>query len=224
MLAGLELVMAGYVQLASGQVECKLKKAPEINVTASDTRVKYDHTKTKAQLQNFDIDTVSPYAPSVQTHVGGLMSGEVRISQNTRFMQETYPTINAGCMYIDKIEVKIHVDPTIYIAKDYPQGSCMFNAVVEHEKKHVAVDRAIVNKYTRLIIQAVDSTMKKVGYAHGPFLMQTMSSQQQILNGHVNKVVKHYSDQMNAERKKLQQQVDSIQEYNRVNSMCDNSR
>lgn len=220
MLAGLEYIMAGYVQLASGQVECKLKKAPEISVAASDTKVKYDHSKSKAQLQGFDIDTVSPYAPNVQTHVGGLMSGEVRISQNTRFMQETYPTINAGCLYIDKIDIKIHVDPTIYIAKDYPYGSCMYNAVIEHEKKHVQVDRAIVNKYTKLIVQAVDTTMKRVGYSHGPFLLQKLPSQQEILNANVNKVVKQYSDQMNIERKQLQQQVDSIQEYDRVNSLC----
>ncbi|PZO88344.1 MAG: hypothetical protein DI626_01900, partial [Micavibrio aeruginosavorus] len=99
--------MAGYMQLASADIACTLKKAPEISIVASDTQVNYDHTKSQAQLDNFETHTVSPYAKNVQTHVGGLMSGEVSISQNLRMMQETFPSFNAGCLFVDKISVSV---------------------------------------------------------------------------------------------------------------------
>ncbi len=86
-MIGLDYLLASYVQLASGSIECRLKKPPRIDVVASDTNVRYDHTKTQNQLDNFETDTVSPYGGSVQTHVGGLMAGEVSISQNIRIMQ-----------------------------------------------------------------------------------------------------------------------------------------
>lgn len=212
--------MAGYLHLAAGEIECTLKKAPEISIVASDTKVTYDHTKSQAELDNFDTDTVSPYAATVQTHVGGLMSGEVSISQNLRMMQETFPSYNAGCLFVDKITVSIHVSPTIYIARDYPKDGCMYAAIMEHEKKHIAVDREIVNKYTRLVGAAIDTVLKKIGYVHGPYPAQSLPVEQQKIHTVLQALLKQYSDAMSAERQQRQQAVDTLQEYERVQAQC----
>ena len=217
---GLEYVMAGYFHLASASVECKLKKPPEIKVSASDTSVRFDHTKSQAQMNNLQNDTVSPYGPNVQTHVGGLMSGEISISQNLRLMQETWPNINAGCLYLDSLQIKIHIKPTIYIAREYLKTGCMYHAIMEHEKKHIAVDRQIVNKYTALIAKGVDAALKKIGYAHGPFRIGEIPQRQKEIQEFVKTMVQGYSDQMNAERQRLQQAVDTLEEYERVQAQC----
>jgi len=217
---GLDYVMAGYMHLAGGTVTCQMKQAPEINVSASDTTVKYDHTQTQAQLDNFHIDTVSPYGKSVRTHVGGLMSGEVSLTQNTKYMQEAYPVIDAGCLYVAQINVAIHINPTIFIARNYPENGCMFQAVKEHEKKHVAVDRMLVNKYSNLIAQALNTTLKKVGFAQGPFAIQQTPVIEAKVTTIINGVVKQYSDAMSEERRQRQQAVDNLQEYERVNNLC----
>lgn len=220
MVLGLDYILASYVELASGSVKCHLKKAPQITITATDTTVKYDHTKTQAQLDNFQVDTINPYGEEVQSHVGGLMSGEVSISENMRFATESYPMINAGCLYIDRVNVELHINPTIFIARDYPKGGCMYNAVMEHEKKHIAVDREIVNKYSTLIINSLNTSLKQVGYAQGPFSLQQMPSVQEKMKQTVHGVIKLYSAKMSEERRARQQKVDSIQEYDRVSNMC----
>lgn len=219
-MLGLDYVMAGYFHLAQADIKCQAKKTPEISVVASDTQVTYDHTKTQEELDNFEIDTVSPYAKSVRTHVGGLMSGEVSVAQNLRIMQETFPSLNAGCLYLDKLTVKIHINPTIYIARNYPKNGCMYAAVMEHEKKHIKVDRMIVNKYTRIIIQGLDTAFKKIGYTQGPFTTGELGPAQEQTQKFIQSLLKQYSDQMSDERQVLQQKVDSLQEYERVQALC----
>jgi len=220
-IMGLEQAFAAYLYLAGGpKIQCQLKKAPEITVSATDTNVRYDHSKTQAQLGNFDIDTVSPYGPNVQTHVGGLMSGEVSISQQMRFMQETYPAINTACLYVDQINVRIHIKPVVYIAREYPKTGCMYKAIMEHEKKHVKVDRYIVNKYSTILVKALDAQLKKTNAAHGPITINDIDSYQEKLNQIFNQTVSYYSKQMSNERRVLQQQVDSLEEYERVRNQC----
>ena len=216
--------MAGYFHLASADIKCQLKTSPRIDISASDTSVHYDHTKYQQQLDRLGTDTKNPYGDNVRTHVGGLMSGEVSVSQNIRIMQETYPTLNTGCLYIDSIKINIHIKPTIYIAREYSKDGCMYKAVMEHEKKHINVDRVIVNKYTNLIIHGLDTALKKVGYAQGPFSAGRMEAEQKRLQEYTQNVVQAYSTQMTEERKTLQQKIDSLEEYERVNRSCRGKR
>lgn len=219
-MIGLDYLVAGYFHLAAADIKCQVKKTPEITVTASDTKVTYDHTKSQNELDNFDIDTVSPYAKNVQSHVGGLMSGEVTVSQNMRLMQETFPSLNAGCLYLDKLTVKIHINPTIYIARNYPKTGCMYKEILIHEQKHIKVDRMIVNKYTNLIIKGLDAAFKKIGYAQGPFTTAELQVAQEGTQKLIQGMLKQYSDQMSEERQVLQQKVDSLAEYERVQAQC----
>lgn len=216
--------MAGYLHLASADVKCQLRQSPRIDISASDSTVRYDLTKSQKQLDQLENDTVSPYGANIQTHVGGLMSGEVSISQNIRIMQESYPTLNLGCLYVDSIKVNLHIKPVIYIAREFPKGSCMHNAVMEHEKKHIAVDRKIVNKYTQMIVRGLDAAFKKVGYAQGPFSSGELKKKQKAMQDFTHKIVQEYGRQMTDERKRLQQSVDSLEEYERVNRQCPSRR
>ena len=219
-MIGLDYLVAGYFHLASGNIQCQLKTSPRIDISASDTSVRYDHSKYQEQLDRLGSDTKSPYGEGVRTHVGGLMSGEVSVSQNIRIMQETYPTLNTGCLYIDSIKVNIHIKPTIYIAREFSKEGCMYKAVMEHEKKHIAVDRRIVNKYTNLIVHGLDAALKKMGYAQGPYSAGRLPVEQKRIQDYTQSIVSAYAEQMTAERKKLQQDVDSLEEYQRVNNLC----
>ena len=219
-MIGLDYLVAGYFHLASADIKCNMKKAPRINVAASDTSVRYDHTQSQEQLEKVGVDTVSPYGKNVQTHVGGLMSGEVTVAQNVRILQESYTRLNTGCLYVDSVKVDIHIKPIIYIAKNYPKNGCMYKAIMEHEKKHIQVDRMIVNKYTQIIVRGLDTALKKIGYTHGPFRTAQLKFEQEKIQQYTQDIVRGYSDQMSAERQKLQQEVDNLAEYERVQAQC----
>jgi len=219
-LIGLDYLFAGYFHLASGQIECQLRKAPQIHVAASDASVRYDHSKTQAELDNFENDTISPYGAEIRSHVGGLMAGEVSVTQSIRVMQENWQNLNQGCLYVDKIDVKIHIKPTIYIAREYDKAGCMYRAIMEHEKKHIMVDRMIVNKYTHIIVKGLNEAIKKIGYAQGPFPINQLEARQKGVQQYAQAVLRQYSEQMSEERQRLQQNVDTLEEYERVQAQC----
>lgn len=221
-MIGLEQIFAAQTLLAGYTVKCEMKTAPQINVTASGLETVIDDTKSITELDTFKpmIATPSPYGKGVQTHVEGLMHGEINVTGGYMFNTETYAALNKVCLYVAHVDVKISVDPTIYIAREYPKGSCQYNAVLEHEKKHVRTDREIINKYTNIIVKAVNNTLKKIGYGHGPYDVAQLPALQKQISGIIESVIGQFSANMNKERQLLQSKVDSLEEYNRVDALC----
>lgn len=206
------------------QVTCNAPKSPKINISPSKSRVRYDFTKTKAQLNNVDIDTISPYGPNHQTMVSGLMSGAIQIKHEVSFIHETYDMLDQGCVYLSSVDVNVHIDPTIYIANEYPPGSCMHNSVLNHERKHVREDQLIVNKYASQIGQALAKVVDSQKGAFGPYETARMPFVQKNIQNSITKVIRSFNDQMNLERQRRQQAIDSIEEYESIGKECPKSQ
>jgi len=225
MIFGLEVASVGLLHLAaSGRtpfIECTPKIVPKIKVLPSKSEVKYDFTKSKYDLERFDIDTVSPYQRHQKTHVGGLMSGKIQLTYQTEFMQETYDRYQMGCVYIKQINVKMHIEPTIYVASDHKRGTCRHEAILAHEKKHVREDQLIVNKYARIIGNDIKAALNASGYSFGPYSTRDIPARQERLQGKLEQLVKTRHNQMESERQKRQQAIDSLQEYERVRKVCE---
>jgi len=225
-MLGLELMAVGMLQLADMKVECKPHKAPQINVLPSKSNVTYDFSKSQAELNTFDIDTISPYGPDYTTHVGGLMLGEMQVKHRIGFMHEKYNGLDRGCLYFDTVEVKIHIDPTIYVARDFPEGTCKHRAILEHEKEHVQIDRIVINKYARSIGQAIEEEINRItktAYS-GPYRLNDMARAQKHYEEALNQVIRRETDKMNEERRAKQQELDNLDEYERVARACPNLR
>lgn len=219
-MIGLDYLVAGYFHLAAADTLCKARKTPEVSVIAKNSNVRYDHSRSQAELEQLKTDTISPYGADVQTHVGGLMSGEVRTAHNIRFVQEHFPRQHRACVYIDKIDVTIEIRPTIFIANEYPKTGCMYRAIMEHEKKHVAVDREIISKYKVQISRAVKEELARGQNVYGPVDIRSVGGKQEEIQARVTGVIKTLSANMGVERRKRQQAVDTLEEYERVKAKC----
>lgn len=213
-------VAAQVAPITSTQGQCSTAIAPKINVIPSNSNVRYDFTKSREQLNTVDIDTVSPYGPQHNTMVSGLMSGGIQLQNQMAFMYETYEEINQGCLYLKSIDVSIHIDPTIFIAREYPQGTCMHKAVMTHEKKHVREDQLIVNKYVNIIGQALLSMINSQKSGFGPYEKNRIPFIQENVQNSVNKVLTQYNDTMNQERRQRQQAIDNLEEYESIGTNC----
>lgn len=205
---------------ARAAVECQAKAPPRINVHPSKSRIKYDFTKGRDYLNRVEVDTISPYGANHSTNVSGLMSGSIQLKSNVTFMQETYPHQGRGCLFIKGVDVEIIQDPTIYIAKELPQGGCMHNVVLTHEYKHVDADRKIINKYTNLIGRQLERVIADRGANFGFIKMIRMNEVQNDVKEELHNVVRRMNDEMNAERRQVQQDIDSIEEYQSIAKRC----
>ena len=203
---------------SAADVRCSVPKAPTIRVLPRTADIKYDYSKTSAQLTSRGSDTVNPYAANLDTTTGGLRSDAPQIKSNIRMGTESYPTLKVGCMWYDSVTVEIDLAPTIYIAKEYQKEPCK-SAIVGHEIKHVSVDREVMNKYAAEIGKAIQTAVNQAG-AMGPFHTDKMSEYQDTYIRHVQSAIDSQELLLTKEMRMRQGQVDSLQEYERVSKTC----
>lgn len=217
---GLDIAMAGVLWLAGEELSCPQKPAPKVTVTPRQSVVKYDSNKTRQELEQFNIDTVSPYEIHTETHVGGLMSGEILIETRIGFVLDTFVNRGLVCIAIRNVDVNLHLAPTVYVAKEFKRGTCKYDAILEHENKHVSMDKYILKKYSDRMLQAVSQALEKYGASYGPFEETKQEEAQEKLKNYIDQIVKAESETMSKERRERQQGIDSLEEYERVNKLC----
>lgn len=236
-MIGLELVLAGHLLLTQVSAnpepvpalpptlgrdapsQCPPAAAPQIDVHWRSEPVKYDMTKNYASLGSRQIDTANPYGTHVSVDVGGLMSGKVNYKSGIEVTGIRYVANRSICLWINKISVDIVIDPTIYIASENPKGTCKFVAILEHESKHVAADRRVVQDHINSIREAAFTSASKVGIV-GPKPDEDADMYKEKMSTYVEAALKKAVDAMYADRAQRQKLLDSKEEYDRVQSKC----
>lgn len=219
-MLGLDMVAGGLLYLAAGDISCQPRKIPQILIQPLRTTVSYDFSKSRDELGRFDIDTISPYGKGHSVKVGGLMEGEIRVESRVAQVQETYKFRGQSCVHIDSVAIIIHSDPVIYIASEYPKGSCEQKAVIDHEKKHVEIDRDIVNNLSKTLERKIRAHIKQNGYVFGPYPIDQTAKMQRNIQASIDQIVKDETEIMTRTRQARQQALDNADEYERVRLMC----
>ncbi len=203
---------------SAADVRCKVPKAPIIQVQPKTADIRYDFTQTTEQLTAQGSNTVNPYSAKMDTTTGGLRADSVKMTSNVKMGTLTYPSLGVGCIWYDSVVVSIDLNPIIYIAREYQQEPCK-SGILEHETKHVAVDRVVMNKYAVEVGRAVQNAVNQAG-AMGPFNLNEMSGHQDRLIDHVKSAIKSQELSLEKEMRRQQAQVDSLEEYERVSKIC----
>lgn len=225
-MLGLELAVAGHLLLQANATvtpqtptTCPAQKTARVDVRWRSEPVEFDFGRSIDNLNHSDVDTVNPYGTHVATDVGGLMSGSIKYESNIQISSVRYPVGNVTCLWVDKVTVDIVIDPIIMIAAEHPEGSCEHNAILEHEYKHVAVDRSVVKDHLQAARQATALAVQKVGVV-GPKKSDSANEYKQKMTTYIQDQLKLEMDSMYADRKKRQAAIDTKEEYDRVDGQC----
>lgn len=208
--------------IAAGEPQnpCTLPKPVQIIVTPKTADLIYDTSRTMADLQKQQTDTIDPYGFHGISVTQGFMEGQIEMRPEVTL--DYYPLAGGqvACLFYDTITITISITPKITLAKEVDRDSCMRKAVTEHEMKHVMTDRHIVNRYSRLMGEKLNAALAERGFTAGPLRSEDM----QRVAGNMHKVVfqilEHEYKKMELERADAQQAVDSRAEYDRVADIC----
>ncbi len=204
-----------------GDKICKMPVTPKINVVPQAEQTKYDYSQTIAQLQQYSMDTIDPYGFHGTTATQGFMRGGVKLEPKIKFGSGTLPMYNqAACVWYESIDIAIKLDPTIVLAKEVYQDSCMRKAVGDHERKHVKIDRMIVNKYSKIMGRKVYDALAQRGFVGGPVPRDQAQALADRMGTVVQQVVEHEFKKMDLERIEKQRELDNLEEYESVNAKC----
>ncbi|MCC7305750.1 MAG: hypothetical protein IT558_05770 [Alphaproteobacteria bacterium] len=199
---------------------CVMPGPTKITVTPSAEKVEYDYSKSLDQLQGVQADTVNPHSFSGLTLMQGFTQGAMKMVPKIKLAYKVYPDFGAGCMWYESIDIRLSLDPAITIAREVKQDSCMYRAVLEHEKKHVAVDRKLLNQYSQIIGKKVYDELKSRGFMAGPFRKEDLEAISARMQDTVEQVVAFQWKKLDIDRTEAQQAVDSLKEYQSVQAQC----
>lgn len=212
--AGTLLVLAG-----AGNASCQLPKSVEISVIPRTNDVQIDTSQTLAEVQKQQIDTIDPYGYNSLSHTNAYMKGSVGLKSQVQLDYKPYGA-DGLCIWYDTVKIEIFIDPTIVIGSEVAADKCMYNAVLNHEMKHVRVDREIVNKYAKSIGAKIFDGLKQRGFLVGPVKGEHGQEIADRMKSTVSQLIELEQRKMEIERAERQQAVDSLDEYERVNSEC----
>ncbi|HEY8191396.1 MAG TPA: hypothetical protein VIG74_03145 [Alphaproteobacteria bacterium] len=217
LLAGAFLPRVAY----AGEAVCAGLPAPVIDVKLSYGEVAFDTKRSMDELAGLRIDTASPWPEAYHTGVGGVMQGAISANHNIRFNRARDVKTGRGCVWFDRVEVTLRLDPKIYIARDLQNKECWFREVFAHEAKHIEEDRALLEKYRRVFAQALTFAFADTrDYAVGPIGASGMDTVRDYLENNVVDAVGGLMNRLMRERAQRQQGIDSIGEYIQISRRC----
>ena len=214
------LTLTSMLVLAAHTPECPAHDPTKINIIPRTEKVKYDYSQTLKEIQNYNIDTVDPYAFHNTTVTQGFMKGGIKLEQSIKFGQSTNNHYGYACVWYSDITIKLHIDPTIVIASELYKDPCMRKAILGHELKHVRVDREIVNKYAKTMGAKLMKELKSRGFSVGPIRISDTQGVSQKMQHVVGQLIDLEYQKLDIERQEKQRAVDNLEEYESVDDQC----
>ena len=219
-ILAMPLAMALAASPAGHSLDCIMPKAPQVSVKVITADIRYDFSKSSRDLSLLKGDSVSPYAPGSDVVSGGLREDHPSINTQMEWEVEIDQRRNVACMWYQKITVQIRLEPKIYVAREFNNGPCR-DAVLQHEHKHVDMDRIVLNKFAADTGQAVQKAVDSTGVL-GPFNYSDVEQVKDRASRQIEAVMDARRAQMEKDMAARQSQIDSLAEYERVSQFCQN--
>jgi hypothetical protein len=190
-----------------------------INIKLDMPEPKINHSKSRYDLQDFNVSTKSPYGKGGFTHVNGLMRGPMELSTKLMIAWQNNPDNQENCFWYQSINLTLKLRPVIFVANEIRRDTCYYNAIVEHEMKHVEVDRGLLRDYQNIIYDTIDNYVRQHGMVDNIPTGQEKEAQAQLSQALEDELRKIHA-RMHEERIQRQAQIDNVKEYDRVSDQC----
>lgn len=189
----------------------------EVRVSQDVKAPRIDDTKTNEQLKAMNLADVLP-GDLKFAETTGITAASISVDSEIR-TKSVGPETGPVCISPSVITIKLSVAPTIYV--DASHGTCRRSVAMEHELGHVAIDRALIERYVPIFRARVGAMADAIGNVRAPSYDDLAKARERI-EDKINAMLSVTYDSMAAERVAAHQQHDSPDEYRRVGMACPN--
>lgn len=120
-----------------------------------------------------------------------------------------------GCLFIEEINIEMMFRTIIMIPVEYPQGSCEFNFINEHELKHFDANKYVALKTTERLRQDMPEIIRVLEQAHVG--SDKLNLRAEEIKAGIQEMVDIYFKQVMAEEMELlNDKIDTPEEYART--------
>ena len=188
---------------------------PAVTLTKNIPQPKLDNSLTQPQLQAM---------PTNSGHRGralGLYRSDLVSEFQSRLVIDREG--NEACVRLQSVELRVSMPMRIiYVVRERRPGTCEHNVVLEHERKHQAVDDAVIAEHIPRLQRLMQAAAQRVSAQR--IKPGGEKAAQQRLDNELKAALNQASKTLEQERSARQQAIDTPQEYARVGAACDPSR
>jgi hypothetical protein len=121
------------------------------------------------------------------------------------------------CVKVERVDIMFgYKDVVVYVANDIPPHTCGYDQVLEHEQKHVAVQRQILNDYIPVLQQNLKEYLAENGAQQNKDYAQAVT----WLRDNVEAIAEDVMVKITEENTRLQSNIDTPEEYARIGESC----
>ena len=193
-------------------------KAPQIAVEAAPGKLHFEHNLDEQALKKL-VQKLERNMHLTRGQPLGLTAGPVFANYQTRV--RTFKRQHGGyCVWPVAVKVKIGFEKlTVYLNRKYAAGSCEYEAVLNHEMEHVAVNRAAVTDYLPQLRRLIATALRAKP------AMQILGVKRQARDAYLLYLKRRIEPSLRvieAERRRKNDAIDTPENYRAIAEKCDN--
>jgi hypothetical protein len=208
------LPLLGAVALAAAPAEAATCPAarPTVTLSVDTAEPSIDNTLPQPALQR--LAGASHHGGRTQ----GLYRGSIRTRWRTRIAAQ--PMAGLVCRSVDEVAITMTIAPrTIYVTRERRPGTCSYDSVLNHERKHQAADDAVIAEFAPRLKQQVARALAALP-PPAPVRSSEAAAVDRRLTASVERTVNAELRALAAARKSRQAAIDTPGEYSRVRAAC----
>jgi hypothetical protein len=187
---------------------------PQLEIVVDDGSVTYDFTRTRKQM----IALPREMGATPPNH-GGEPQGLTLNKLTLKIAAElNYRDIHRGsrCIYPGRIVLTISSEQHVFVDARYPEGSCERQAVLDHERDHIRINREAARAHEGALRRAVAGLLA----AHPYYFVPVNQPPQDAYIGAIREVAKPILDAIKSDARRHHAELDSPDGYATIRARC----
>jgi len=188
------------------------------HVTTTPVRVRYFHNYSTAQIEGM---RNMKFANKLE-HNPGLTMAEHSLKMDYQVGGLEHPNHDGFCVWLESVNVDFsYVTLDVYVSSQYPEGTCPYQVILNHENHHVSIDQRVLAKY-RARIDWVLKHNRSIPTRRHPMTVVSMENGKAILSAKLNAIVDAVTRDYQKEITRQNGKIDTPAAYKRTQSLCNN--
>jgi hypothetical protein len=205
----------------AGGAQAALCPAPKANAKVEIVYLNgepaFDHSVDQAGLRDIN-SRIDGYPHGTWHRPLGLTASQLGQEYQTEFR---FRKASAGGYCVSLARAKISVgyrEMTVYVSRDYPEDSCEYQAVLDHELEHVAINQSVLQAFKVKIKRAVARTLN----SHRAIRVYNKAEAQSAYILAFKRQLEPLIKSLQSERKRRNGAIDTADSYRRILARCEN--
>jgi hypothetical protein len=153
----------------------------------------------------------------------GLTEAKWQAQSQIGFSEVAKGLAGESCLMPGKVNVVVHLKQTIYMGKTAAKSKCQMEALMDHEMKHVAVNKGLTEKYVPKLEKLVREGLMAFSQQQGSDLYETSESaeKKEQMQDYIMRPVNRAMENMQEIANGLHEKIDTTEEYERIGRLCE---